>query len=263
MDDLRTEIAALGAREGRARLASASREDEVGTVAVAFNQLLDTLGLAQQRNRSFVAKAAHQLRTPLTLVRGEADLALGTVDAPRDALLGALGRVARAAEQMHRRVDDLALVAEAQATRGLEVRAQLDLALVARDSADLMSHRLAATGMTIVVDAPESVVVQGDDRLLREAALELIENASRHGTPGSLVRVEVARGATSTCLVVESAGPAFDVPHESLDGETHERQHLGLAIVRWIAEAHGGTLAIERRGERTRVVISVGAALAA
>lgn len=263
VDDLRSEIAALEHREGRARLASASRQDEVGTVAVAFNQLLDTLGQAQQRNRSFVAEAAHQLRTPLTLVRGEADLALGTVNAPREALLGALGRVARAAEQMHRRVDDLALVAEAQATRGLEVRAPLDLALVARDSADLMAHRLASSGMTIVVDAPESVVVEGDDRLLREAALELIENASRHGTPGSLVRVEVAKGVSSTSLLVDSAGAAFDVVHEPLDGETRERRHLGLAIVRWIAEAHGGKLAIERHGERTRVSISVGTPSAA
>ncbi len=263
VDDLRREIASLEAREARARLASASRRDEVGSVATAFNRLLDTLGLAQQRNRSFVAEAAHQLRTPLTLVRGEADLALAAPDASREVLLGALARVARAAEQMHRRVDDLALVAEVQATRGLEVRAPFDLALVARESADLMAHRLEAVGMSLAVNAPSPVMVVGDDRLLREAALELIENACRHGLPSAAVRIDVQGSAHAATLAVESAGPAFDVPSEPLEGEVRERRHLGLAIVRWIAEAHDGALAIERHGDRTRVSITVGVGAAA
>jgi signal transduction histidine kinase len=255
VDELRAEIAGLERGDASARLGAATRADEIGTVAVAFNQLLDTLGAAERRNRSFVAEAAHQLRTPLTLVRGEADLALAAPDASREALLGALGRVARAAEQMHRRVDDLALVAEAQATRGLEVRAPLDLAAVAHESADLMAHRLRAAQMTVRVDAADAVMLEGDDRLLREAALELIENACRHATPGTLTRVVARREGASAALGVESTGPAFDAPVESLEGDARERRHLGLAIVRWIAEAHGGTLAIERSGERTLVVL--------
>lgn len=256
--DLQAQIVALGASEGAARLEAAARADEVGDVARGFNGLLDRLDASRRRNRAFVEAAAHQLRTPLTLVRGEADLALATPGAPREALAEALSRISRAGEQMHRRVDDLALVAEAQATRGIEAHVALDLAQVARDGVELMARRATAAGTPLALEVARAPVL-GDARLLREAVIELIENACRHATPGAVVNVRVAVEGVSSVLSVESAGAPFEAPARALDDDGPERRHLGLAIVRWIAEAHGGTLRLSRTGDRTRVALVLAA----
>lgn len=253
---LRDEIATLEGRASTARLPSAVRGDEIGAIAAAFNGLLDRIGAADMRNRAFVQEAAHQLRTPLTLVRGEAELALAPGDAlPREALLAALSRIDRAARQMHRRVDELAFLAEAQSTRGVDVREPLDLSAVVRECAELMERRAADASMPLEIAAASVTIVEGDDRLLREAVLELIENACRHGEWGTPIGLRVSREGDATVVMVESSGPAFslrDAPDDLPAGEGH---HLGLAIVRWIVLAHGGSLRLTRAGTRNQVAL--------
>ena len=253
---LRDEIATLEGRASSARLPSATRGDEVGAIAGAFNALLDRIGAAELRNRSFVQEAAHQLRTPLTLVRGEAELALAPgATLPREALVAALSRIDRAARQMHRRVDELAFLAEAQSTRGLDVREPLDLGAVVRECAELMERRVADASMSLEVVTDAVPVVVGDERLLREAVLELIENACRHGDRGTPVDVRVSRDGDVPVVVVESSGPAFTVRSASDAVPPREGHHLGLAIVQWIVEAHGGTLRHSHDGARNQLAL--------
>ena len=254
--ELRDEIGALVAQAAGARLPSSRRRDEVGEVAAAFNELLGALGAAEGRNRKFVREAAHQLRTPLTLVRGEAELVLGSDAVPsHEALLAALSRIARAAHQMHRRVDELALVAEARTTRGLAVREPVGLEPLVRDCVELMAVRAAAADMPIEVRATGAPMVVGDDRLLREAVIELIENACRHGTPGATVRVDVTQAGSVEEIVVESAGAEIGGLPPSIDDSRLEGHNLGLVIVRWIMEAHGGTLRLTHDGVANRVAL--------
>src|SRR5580765_7553166 len=159
------------------RLPIAAPPDELDHLAQQVNSLLDRLAGSQRQTRKFLAQAAHQLRTPLTLIRGESDLA---IDRPRspEALRAALDRP------------------EA-----------VELDAVAIEAADLMRGRAHALGRKISLGPMASVEVLGDGSLLREAAVELVENACRHGAASEPVDIAVTEHDSTACLRVTSAGP--------------------------------------------------------
>src|SRR6185312_16238789 len=143
---------------------------------------------AQLRNRQFVQRAAHQLKTPLTVVLGEADLSLSGGDGE-----GAAGmrRVRTAARQMRRRVDELLLLAEAQTGEQVPLDDEVELDGLALECADLMRGRAAQLSRSLMLGRVEPITVRGSERLLREALVELIENACRHGSAEPAIQVSV------------------------------------------------------------------------
>jgi two-component system heavy metal sensor histidine kinase CusS len=220
------------------RLPVSSRPDELDRLAGQFNGLLGRLEQAQAQNRRFLEKAAHQIRTPLTLVLGETDLAL---DRPRsqEAHAEALRRIRIAAGQMHRRVEELLFLARAEAGERAPMTERVELDGLALECADLMRARAQALGCKLELTRVDPTVVLGSEHLLREALLELLENACRHGSPSGPVRLSVLGEASEAVLeVVNPAGKA---------GSTDERRGtsgsgLGLQVVEWIASEHGGRL---------------------
>jgi len=217
------------------RLPVAEPPDELDRLADQVNRLLDRLAAAQLQTRRFLAQAAHQLRTPLTLIRGESDLA---IDRPReaDAYRAALDRISRASGQMSRRVDELFLLARAEAGERVPHTARVELDAVALEAVDLMRGRAQALGHRLELGEMTGVEVQGDEGLLQEAAVELLENACRHGATTGPVTVAVLVSGNEAVLEVASAGPLAQLERGP------EGERLGLAIVRWIASAHGGRL---------------------
>ena len=223
------------------RLPIAEPPDELDHLAQQVNSLLDRLAGSQRQTRKFLAQAAHQLRTPLTLIRGESDLA---IDRPRspEALRAALDRVNLASQQMSRRVDELFLLARAEAGEALARPEAVELDAVAIEAADLMRGRAHALGRKISLGPMASVEVLGDGSLLREAALELVENACRHGTASEPVDISVTEHDSTACLRVTSAGPPISENLLHRGSEDDSSRGIGLSVVRWIATAHGGKL---------------------
>jgi len=220
--------------------------DELDRLARQFNGLLDRLEQAQLRNRRFVQRAAHQLKTPLTVVIGEADLSLGESD---DVFTHAQGmrRVRTAAHQMRRRVDELLLLAEAQAGEQAPLDDLVELDGLALECADLMRGRAAQTSHVLTLGEVEPITVRGSARLLREALMELIENACRHATGKPDIRVSVCAEGEAAWLAVAAGGlPVAAAKLES--GAADENSQLGLTIVRWIAGQHGGRLEYQHVG---------------
>lgn len=248
------EIASMAATDLSRRLAWSGEHDEVSTLAGEFDQLLARLDVAQQRNRKFVREAAHQIRTPLTLVLGEATHALGSeLQGPAD-LRATLGRVRTAAEQMRRRVDELFLLAEAQAGAVVHLEEQVELDGLVLECTDLMRARAAATDHSLSIDRADPVVVLGSGALLQEALLELIENACRHGTPQTPIGVSCGTedsGGEAT-LEVTSTGPDY-----TMRAVSDRQGGMGLSIVQWVATSHHGRFTIERDGSRNRARIVV------
>lgn len=226
------------------RLPVGEPPDELDRLALQFNDLLGRLEQAQSRNRRFVQRAAHQLKTPLTVVLGEADLSLG---APEDETTRRQGmqRVHTAAHQMRRRVDELLLLAEAQTGERVPLGELVELDGIALECADLMRGRAAQTSHGLALGEIEAVTVGGSDRLLREALLELIENACRHGDP-SVISVSVSVEASIPWVKV--AGRGSPLPRAVVEADAgDDGAHMGLTIVRWIAQQHGGRLRYEHR----------------
>ena len=229
--------------------------DELDRLARQFNRLLDRLEQAQLRNRGFVQRAAHQLKTPLTVVLGEADLSLSGSD---DAFTRAQGmrRVRTAAHQMRRRVDELLLLAEAQAGEQAPLDDVVELDGLVLECADLMRSRAAQTSHGIALGEVEPITVRGSARLLREALMELIENACRHAAPEPDIRVSVyAEGEVAWLAVAAGGPPVAEARLEAAPAE--ENTNLGLTIVRWIAGQHGGRLEYRHAGGLNIFALSV------
>jgi signal transduction histidine kinase len=227
--------------------------DEVDRLAEQFNGLLARLQAAQARNRRFLRQAAHQIKTPLTLVLGEADLSL---DRPREgeAHRQALKRVRIAAEQMRRRVDDLLLLAHAEAGDRPPLNEVVELDGLALECADLMRARARMLERQLELARVEGIAVRGSEDLLREALLELIENAARHGSNEAPIRISAYSMNNSAVLEVASSGSPGPVPppKPSPADEPAEGRGLGLAIVSWIALEHGGELNHRHEGGLNR-----------
>ncbi len=235
-------IAALSPDALSQRLPGSGSDDEIGTLAREFNALLDRLEHAQERNQRFVREAAHQIRTPLTLVLGEADVEQqrGAPDSERTR--AALQRIQTAATVMRHRVDDLMLLAEAQAGSKPRLEEVVELDGLVLECTDLMRARAASAGRALALGEIAPVAVRGNAQLLREALLELLENGCRHATgAGSVTTEVVVHGADRASIRVSS-------PQDGTEAKESTGSGLGTRIVQWIAAVHGGTFDVQAKG---------------
>jgi two-component system OmpR family sensor kinase len=228
-------------------------DDEVAELARTLQGMLRSLDDAHAeteamlaRQRRFVADASHELRTPLTSVLVNLELLAESLrgdqgDAARSAL--------RSSQRMRRLVADLLLLARTDVGRVVP-REPCDLAQIVLDATSELGPLSAEHELTI--DA-HPAVVQGDHDELLRVALNLIENALRHTPPGTAIRVRTGVEGSDAVLVVEDDGPG--VPPELAPtlferfvrgaGDRGGSFGLGLAIVRAVAESHGGSVALE------------------
>jgi signal transduction histidine kinase len=232
-------VAALSPDDLSQRLPTGGTDDEIGTLAREFNDLLARLEGAQVRNQRFVREAAHQIRTPLTLVVGEADVESrqASVDPARS--LAAIQRIQTAATVMRHRVDELMLLAEAQAGSRPRLEEMVELDGLALECTDLMRARATALGRSLALGTIDAVAVRGNSQLLREALLELLENGCRHAG---------GDGSVTTEVYVDEDGRAVIRVSSPCDGDTappSSGSGLGIRIVQWIAAVHGGAFEVQ------------------
>lgn len=233
MGSLGEAIDALAPDDSTARLLLPRQQDEVFALAERVNTLLARVEAVRQRHQRFVREAAHQIRTPLTLVLGEAEHALDPGRQSTGEAATALARVLVAAEQMRRRVDELMLFAEADSGATFELNDRVELDELAFECTDLMRRRAATLGRRLaLIDLP-AVTVRGNAALLREALLEVLENACRHGGAAAPVTMGIEVHEGSAQVVVTSALPDAEDGAASGNG-------LGVPILDWIAMGHGG-----------------------
>jgi signal transduction histidine kinase len=250
---------ALGTSEGAQAMALAMRRvivtlaaiDAPLVVIVAFASYLlaratiAPLQAAQQRERTFAAEAAHELRSPLAAIAAVAQAARTTATAESRTAFDAIVRNALEASTV---VTDLLTLARDPGRRALQCE-PVDLgAVVATLSRE--SEPLAAARGIRLTGEPVSAIVDGDERRLRELARNLLENAIRHAR--SNVSIASRRNGRLCEIVVDDDGegiPAGD--RERIFARFYRRANdgtgtgLGLAIVRWIARAHDGAVTVE------------------
>jgi signal transduction histidine kinase len=253
-------------RDPRAHIPLPQADDEVAELARTLDGMLHSLAEARtetesmlQRQRQFVADASHELRTPLTSV-------LANLELLAESLKGDQGETARSAlrssRRMRRLVGDLLLLARADIAR-TGPRQPLDLAQVAIESAAELEP--VANEHELSLNAQPAEVMGVHDELHR-LAVNLIENAIHHTPSGTHVQISTgADGNGEVHLVVEDDGPGIN---EELAPKLFERFvrgtgdrggsfGIGLAIVRAVAESHGGEVTYERPdgGRGTRFVV--------
>ncbi len=220
---------------------------ELATLAVAFNDLDEQLVRAREAEKSFLLSISHELKTPLTAIRGYAEaLQDGALD-PEDVAATVVVEAAR----LERLVGDLLDLARMNRTDFSVHSSEIDLAEVAEDAVRRYEQQADVFGLSLVVaaDGPSPAIADAD-RLLQVVS-NLVENALRLTPRGGEVRVVAAPGE----LRVEDTGPGLELEdreraferfylHERYGRERPVGTGLGLAIVKELTEAMGGTVEV-------------------
>ncbi len=239
------------------RMELGGRDDEVRVLAHSFDQMLERLQDAFDRQTTFIADASHELRTPLTIVRGQLEV-LAMEEHPSSHEVRRVEQlVMTEIDRMSRLVEDLVLLAHAEDETFLRVE-PIDL----HDFLDGIVDGLRPTAerRLVLSDEVSPAVVAADPDRLAQALRNLLRNAIVHTEPGGLVRLTATTHEGDVRLIVDDDGPGIP-PQErervfhrlarldSARGRDRGGAGLGLAIVRAIVDAHRGEIWIERSPE--------------
>ncbi len=237
------------------RLPRSGNGDELDRLTEVFNAMTERLEQSFMRIREFTLHASHELKTPLTVMRGELETSL-----QEETLTAAQReRVASELDELQRLtiiVDGLTLLTKADA--GLITLALTPLAFdeLVRDSFADAQLLAQASGLGVELTVCEKASVRGDAHRLRQLLLNLADNAVKYNQPGGLVTMALRRAGDSAEFTIANTGPG--IPAEALPrvfdrffrgdpahGKDVDGCGLGLSIAQWIVSVHNGTIRIE------------------
>ncbi len=240
--------------------------DELAELANTFDNMLSRLQVAFDRQRRFVADASHELRTPLTITNLEINQALARNRSSAD-YQRALQTINVENERMTRMVNDLMTLARMDSGQAILQFEKLDLSDVALEAVERMSTLAEQEQLTLETTGLPELIVNGDRQYLIQMISNLIENAIKYSGSGQTIRVETsvlpADKKEFASLRVMDTGPGIPpehLPHlfdrfyrvdqartQDDDASTPTGSGLGLSIVAWIVEAHGGKINVESK----------------
>ena len=226
--------------------------DEMGELGVAFDHMATNLEQAETLRRSLMADVAHELRTPLTIIQGNLQAILDGVYPLDQAQVASLYDESRL---LTRLVDDLRDLALAEAGQLRLEQAPLDLADLAKSAVSNFGAAAENAGITLTLDAPHPVAIEGDADRLGQVLRNLLGNALRHTPTGGRVSVGVRARDTRAIVEVTDTGTGIDsadLPHVfdrfyRADKSRSRRgggTGLGLAITRQLIAAHNGEIGV-------------------
>jgi signal transduction histidine kinase len=238
-------------------LGHVDRRDELGQLARAFNGLVARLRHALETQRQFMADASHELRTPVSVIRSGTDVALSREHRDEDDYRETLAIIGNQARRLSRLVEDMLTLARAEAG-GYPLR-PVDLYLdeiisECRRAVEVLAQQ---RGVAIHSNGLPEIQLRGDEDLLRQLILNVLQNSVQHTPAGGSVALDVQREDGVVHIRISDTGPGIAVADQKrifdrfvqLDpARRGEGTGLGLPIARWIAEAHQGLLVLESSG---------------
>jgi len=246
-----------------AQLPRSGNGDEFDRLTAVFNGMTARLAESFRRIREFTLHASHELKTPLTIMRGELEVALAEgsmTERQREHLLDELEEIERLASI----VDGLTLLTKADAGLVTLKRDVLKLDELLRDIFADGQVLAGPFGVSIVLDPCDRVTVRGDNHRLRQLFLNLVDNAVKYNEPGGTVNLALRNTGKCSEVTITNTGPG--IPPEMLSrvfdpffrgDNAHSRSvdgtGLGLAIARWIVDAHGGVITMNSEPGETSV----------
>jgi heavy metal sensor kinase len=250
------------------RLPVSNAGDELGRLATVVNDLLARLDDSFQRLRRFTADASHELRTPLTAIRSVGEVALQEPLDPA-AYRDAIGSILEETARLSQLLDSLLTLTRADADRAVLARERTSLAALVGDAIDVVRVLAEEKAQTLQVALDETAEVDVDQRLLRQAILNLLDNAIKYTPPSGEVHVAVRRSPNGAAIIeVTDNGPGIAPEHHTRIFERFYRVDpsrsgergvgLGLSIAQWAVGANGGTIELESeagRGSTFRIVL--------
>jgi two-component system heavy metal sensor histidine kinase CusS len=231
-----------------------------------FNALLGRLEENVERMRRFTADASHEIRNPLSVLRAGLEITLRrerTAQEYQELLRENLQEI----DRLHAVVEGILLLARDMPGQPLRIhRAPVDVGDLSRATAAFFEVSAAERGIRVDVQAEPGLVVTGDAGLLRLVVFNLLDNALKHSPDYEIVRLEARGQGDAVSLVVADRGPGvrpedrdriFERFYRGGPGAGDGVGGIGLSVVRWVAEAHGGSARLldSDRGAAFEVVL--------
>ena len=259
-----TQARGMGAANLHDRLAVLNPRDELGQLAVTFNQLLERLQESFERQKRFMADASHELRTPVAILHGETEVTLSRADRSPEEYRETLGILKDESQRLARIVEDLFTLTRADAG---QYPLQLQGVYLDELVADVMrrARSLAmAKNLTLSAAIEPELPIEADEALLRRMLLNLLDNAIKYTPEGGKISLECRKQGEEYTLGVSDTGTGIPVELQARIFERFFRADkarsraegesggagLGLSIARWIAEAHHGRLELTKSDAR-------------
>jgi heavy metal sensor kinase len=229
-------------------------DDELGELITTINGMIRRLRESFEQMREFSVNVAHELKTPLTILKGESELAL-TKPITRAAGEKLATTYLEETVRMSRIVEDLLMLAKADAGQLVLQNEEVPMADLVRTLFEDAQILCAAKELHVVLRTNDQATVRGDAHRLRQLFRALLSNAVQYTDPGGEIRIASSRGGHDLLVEIEDTG--IGIPAESVRKifqrfyrEEGARDHarggsgLGLAIAKWIAEVHHGSISV-------------------
>jgi two-component system OmpR family sensor kinase len=260
----------IGVESLNARLPVANPRDELGLLAGTFNELLARLETAVEQQRQFMADASHELRTPVTIARTAARVALQQPTRTESEYRETLEIVEQETIRLSRIVDDMFTLTRADAGNYPVRTTPMYLDEVVDEVVRAARVVAETRDVSITVECLPSAAFTGDEELIRRLIVNVLDNAIRYSPAKGTVRVALDRAGDVYAVSVSDQGPGIAAEAQARiferfyrvdtarthDGVSDGGAGLGLALARWIAKVHGGdvTLAASSRLGSTFVI---------
>jgi heavy metal sensor kinase len=251
----------IGAQNLQKRLPVINPRDELGQLATTFNELLDRLHKSFEQQRQFMADASHELRTPLTVMRTASEVTLEKPHREESEYREALALLREQTRHLGRLVEEMFTLARADAGQRMLEPSGFYLDELVAESVRAASLLGGQKNVAVELAPTRESQYIGDEKLLRQMLLNLLDNAIKYTPAGGQVSVRLAREDSHYFITVTDTGcgvPAEARPHiferfyrADKSRSREEKANgsgagLGLSIAKWIAEAHEGSLSMQR-----------------
>jgi two-component system OmpR family sensor kinase len=252
----------IGADNLHERLPVRNTQDELGHLAASFNNLLDRLDHSFEHQRRFMADASHELRTPVAILCGEADVTLSQPSRSPEDYRASLDILRAEAGRLKHIVEDLFTLARADAGQHPLTLTNFYLDELITECSRSMKTLAAAKQITLTCNASKELPIEADEALLRRMIVNLLDNAIKYTSPGGIVSVSFDAEDSQYVVTVSDTGQGIPLDLQPRIFERFFRADkvrsrsggdgdgggagLGLSISQWIAQAHGGKLELTR-----------------
>ena len=268
-------VAALGKAAGEIAVSSLDRRlpvrgtnDELDKLAMQFNDTLARLENAVGEMKQFTASISHEFRTPLAVLRGEAEIALMQADSSEQ-LRRVLASQLEEFEKLTRMINQLLTLARAESGEVAIAREPVNISSMAQSIAEQLEPVAASKDVRLSWNCDGNVTLQGDASWIERVVLNLIDNAIKFTRPGGHVGINVSSNGADAIFEVADEGigiPPEAVPHiferfyraDPSRANRADGAGLGLSLVKWAVDQHHGTIHVESAPENgTRFVVKI------
>jgi signal transduction histidine kinase len=252
----------IGHSDLNTRVPTSNRNDEIAQLALTLNGMLDRIESSMHQLHTITDSLAHDLRSPLTAIRGKLESSLSATrdGEPSEAIASAIEELDRLTDFLNKSLD----VAEARADALRLTRTDIDLDELLRSMVDLYEPSMSERGLTLAFVSDGPLCMAGDAGLLHRMIANLFDNELKHLPSGSSIGVQLQSVPSGATLTVEDNGPGFDAQIltslfvRRVKGKHSSGHGLGLAFIDAVVRAHGGSIAASNaESGGARIVIAL------